>query len=271
MVCKTFKKQANSTWCLLRQARKVMHQLKETTITDLLILNLKKDLTNEILIKDFSPHEESRTGADWEWWFRGRYGNWLGFRVQAKIINISSNEFKELHYQNKNGIQCDHLINNSVNYSPTLIPIYCLYANFKPKDINGVWNSFAINERVTDFGIAVVSAYRIQFLRNRPMHPQKHLKDIAPFMFPWHFLVCPSLLNPVDLKCDLAERVFHHWKETLLLSDSNIISEKSQKINSVQTVKSPPPYVENIFRKESTEEMPDNIYRVTIFAEPMLG
>jgi hypothetical protein len=269
MICEAFKEQANSTWKLLYDARKVYFQFKETTLTDLLLLRLKKDHAKEILITDYSPKEESRTGADWEWWFRGNNDNWLGFRVQAKIINIFSNSFEELHYKNTSGIQCEQLISSSINSTPPRIPIYCLYSNFKRQDILGHWNLRALNERITTFGITIVSATIIRFLRTNKRNPQKQLVDLAQFMFPWHFLVCPSSRRPDNSKYDFAERTLQHWKDTILQRDKETLLELPQEYDSIATVKETPSYIEAILHSNGPIEIPTGISRVTIFGEPM--
>lgn len=46
----------------------------------------------EICIQRFDAHTEARTGADWQWWFRDRYG-YAGFRVQAKRAKPSTGRF----------------------------------------------------------------------------------------------------------------------------------------------------------------------------------
>jgi Holliday junction resolvase len=53
----------------------------EETITELLLLELKRRHENEIKIVPFNRRQEARNGADWAWSFEGK--QWLGMRVQA--------------------------------------------------------------------------------------------------------------------------------------------------------------------------------------------
>ncbi|WP_041273436.1 hypothetical protein [Desulforapulum autotrophicum] len=69
----------NSVWAWnrLREARTLGYQLGEESITDFLILNLKKNGGKKFFINSFTRHAESLNGADWEWWFTGSSGMWL--------------------------------------------------------------------------------------------------------------------------------------------------------------------------------------------------
>lgn len=80
---------------LLDQSRSVFHRLSdgralgveqhEETITESLLLEMRR-AQPEIVVKTFSRAEESRkTGADWAWWWEGER-TWFGALVQAKRL-----------------------------------------------------------------------------------------------------------------------------------------------------------------------------------------
>ena len=97
-LCKTFKRRSLSTWNLLSKGRRIGTQLLEETLTDINLLELKLSHPSEVITTTFTKPKEGTTGADWEWWFTGSSGYWLGFRVQAKIIELQSSVFEHLHY-----------------------------------------------------------------------------------------------------------------------------------------------------------------------------
>ena len=92
VLCHAFQYLSKSTWSLLRRGRKQGVQINEETITNILMLRLQETASPHLRIKSFSKKQESRTGADWEWWL-GTSGNWVGFRLQAKAINFTSDSF----------------------------------------------------------------------------------------------------------------------------------------------------------------------------------
>lgn len=94
-------------WDRLREARVHNFQIGEESLTDFIILNMKKWGARKIAIKTFTRHQESVNGSDWEWWFTGPSGAWLGMRVQAKVLNLASAKYEHLHYKNKQGQQVD--------------------------------------------------------------------------------------------------------------------------------------------------------------------
>src|SRR5688572_13448409 len=98
-LCETFKNRSSSTWTLLSKAREVDSQLLEETLTDLNLLELKLKHPREIITKSFTKPREGLTGADWEWWLTGPKSLWLGFRVQAKVLNLRSGMYEHLHYR----------------------------------------------------------------------------------------------------------------------------------------------------------------------------
>ena len=59
----------------------------EETITEDLLLNVKKAHPSEVIEYQFNKREKSFTGADWEWWLTdGRL--WFGLLIQAKRLDL---------------------------------------------------------------------------------------------------------------------------------------------------------------------------------------
>jgi len=184
MICNTFKRLALDTWDKIAKSRTVGFQLKEETLTDLNMLDLKVRHPYEISVQVFNKAEEGEHGADWEWWFTDKTKKWLGFRVQAKIISITNDRFAHLHYRkdDKSLHQCDLLILKAGMGTHKTIPIYCLFV--QTDDLTKLATTYTAGTTSEVLGCSLLSADAVQKLR-----PAKKLKDTNA-MIPWHLLVC---------------------------------------------------------------------------------
>ena len=198
-LCDTFRRQAIWTWDSLRQARQVSCQIGEESLTDFNLLRLRLRHPDEIFIRSFTKPAESRTGADWEWWLTGPSGDWLGFRVQAKVLDLATETFRHLHYQLKSGMyQSEVLIKASANQPPR-IPIYCFYLNVTDwRRLRRVVPLDIYRASVRSLGCSLLDAREVERLRaNVPT--DLSLDRILPTTIPWHYLVCPHVPIPGDL------------------------------------------------------------------------
>ncbi|WP_448542870.1 DUF6615 family protein [Roseiflexus sp.] len=135
----------------LYAARESMFPLCEDTVTEMNLLEIASRHQDRVIVKRFNRKEESKGGADWSWWFLDKKGKkGIGFRIQAKIIDWRSDEFRYLHYypsqqgsQNpgnqqsqssstsgsQRGVksQTQMLIENAQKFNET--PLYCLFTD----------------------------------------------------------------------------------------------------------------------------------------------
>ncbi|WP_288450105.1 DUF6615 family protein [uncultured Acinetobacter sp.] len=199
MLCHDFIKLSSSVWYFLEDARNVDYQIKEETITDFLMIFLKKNNKHMVKIKTFTRKEEKQNGSDWEWWFLDSSGKkGIGFRVQAKILNLKKNKFLQLYYKNQN----QNLISEAKKAKIKLFPLYCLYTH---KD-----------DLLTDYyGCSIISAYSIKNLKLKNIEPT--LDNLKSHMFPWHILVCDC--QKTNIKMSLPNRI---WK---ILKEENFFEE----------------------------------------------
>jgi len=185
---KTFKMIACRTFHILHCAKKMEYQPKEETFTDLNVMCLKKTHPDEISVRTFTNVEEGSTGADWEWWLTNSSGKqWLGLRVQAKILNLSSNSFKGLFYTGSNGkSQMDKLIDDAAEHR--MIPIYCLYT-LTPQD-------FKTETPVVKHGCVIIDGYYgcsllpVCDAYNLASKKIYNIKEVMQKSYPWHWLFC---------------------------------------------------------------------------------
>jgi hypothetical protein len=179
-LCALFQHEARCTWALLRTARKHGRQLLEETITDLRLLDWARADMSHFTIHSYTKPRERQVGADWEWWFHGANGVWLGMRVQAKIIQFATDTYPQLHYTPKNATehQTDRLVRAALSAQPQRIPMYCLYTH---------WNHKKFGRPDARSGCSLISPFVIRAFQRQNVND---LASLSEFMTPWHNLVC---------------------------------------------------------------------------------
>lgn len=249
-LCETFKQLALDTWDKIQESRIVNFQLKEETFTDINMLDLKLKHSGQIKTKVFTKREEGKNGADWEWWFQGRSGNWIGFRVQAKIINLLSNEFEHLHYQNPRThiYQCDKLIQNALSHSTPKIPLYCFFIQTENQDYLNKWTCGTFPKDKKLYGCSLTSAFEV--LKLRPTD-SKHIIDLENSLKPWHCLVC---CKGFGRSTDFITNIQAYAKENFVL-DKDLAQNLNVEIPESFTTNEPPSYVLSILKYENNESI----------------
>ena len=249
-------KNSNWVWNRLREARDNNFQIGEESLTDFVILNLKKDGEGKISVDTFTRNKESLTGADWEWWFTGPSGKWLGMRVQAKVINLKNEAFEHIHYKNSHGYQVDTLVKDAAKNN--LIPLYCMYTNWQPHKYKptSICNNF--NSSIRHFGMSLLNPHHVTRLR-----PEKSLSTIIKYLHPLHCIFCCGRYGGTDLPTKAL--AFSNSMELIPLTNS-------EKEGSVSYLKDRPPYyVSQLLEGELEDDFIDlhdeNIKRVTVIKE----
>ncbi|MHA1972653.1 MAG: DUF6615 family protein [Candidatus Hodarchaeales archaeon] len=137
-LCYDFIEQARDTWKKIEVSEQIGLPLKETTITDINLLELTSKNPYNVISKAYSPYREARNGADWEWWL-GSGSIWIGLRVQAKKLYPNTMKYRNIDYSNKHGRQVENLINKALNATPPRIPIYVFYNYWDITQFNLPW------------------------------------------------------------------------------------------------------------------------------------
>jgi hypothetical protein len=258
-LCATFRQLAVETWNRIGQGRLVGHQLLEDTITDLICLELKTRHPTAITTYTFNKVTEGTTGADWEWWLSDPLRKqWLGIRVQAKILHTASSRFKQLHYvTSSKGPQISLLESDAA--SNGAIPLYCLYLEFDSR-LSGVtaspWPCPTFAHAPDLWGCALCSTSNIRKLKSRD-----GLADVLPFANPWHCLVCCSGYGGDSLPARAAG----------LLTRTQLIGEASGR--QLKTREQLPEYVRRLAEEggasiEDLQTQDERLGRVTLIFEP---
>ncbi|WP_151087411.1 DUF6615 family protein [Hymenobacter baengnokdamensis] len=225
LLCSAFSKASVATWNRIQEGHSISYLFGEETLTDLLIRDLLRLRLSGFKMEAFSKPVEGRNGADWEWWFRGKSGKWLGLRVQAKVIDESCKGFKHLHHSYvsktkavgmalKDVYQCDRLIDmaNNEDVKRPRVPLYCLYSywNSLPSSASGRIKMWSPYYNDIDFGCSIVAAQHVQKLRIKTstgLRLKRSISDTLPLSYPLSSLVCfPFCIDDDD---SITERMLY--------------------------------------------------------------
>ena len=172
-------------WSKLREARTLDFQVGEESLTDFIVLNIKKWGEGKIAIDTFTRHAESLNGSDWEWWFTGPSGKWLGMRVQAKVLNLKTEKYEHLHHKNKHGFQVDLLISDAKKNG--LIPLYCMYSNWEPSRYKAAWECQTHKPTVRHYGTSILAPSVVKNLQSKN---ENRLSSVIGSLKPMHCIFC---------------------------------------------------------------------------------
>ncbi len=197
-LCETFRALAFRTFDQMGRARRVGHQPLEETFTDTNILELKDRHPDEIYCRTFNKPEEGRNGADWEWWLSNHaMTSWLGLRVQAKVLHLTSDTFAHLHYKSGKSkvYQLTKLKREAAKEG--LVPLYCIYSHeaTTPRVSPRRCGSFA--QASEAYGCALATLAHIEELQ--VAGEKRDYADVLRGALPWHCLVCCSGYGGDDL------------------------------------------------------------------------
>ncbi len=260
-ICDFGKKSAGWAWDHLRDARNLGMPLGEESLTDFFLLSCKKIANRQIQVRSFTRLEEHTTGADWEWWFTGPSGNWLGVRVQAKVISFPKLEYPHLHYKPKNGAyQCDQLISDAGRNDT--IPAYCMYTNWEPNKFRPSWQCGTFRYSARHFGVSVLNPFQVQKFRKDGN--ANDLKTVGHFLRPLHCLFCCSGHGGHDLPT----RALSFLKNDQFI---DIGTYKKLHIGDDSLLRSKPPsYVSQMLERDGEDFIDvhdQNLKRVTVYKE----
>lgn len=216
-LCTIFHKASTDTWRRIEEGRALNYPLGEETLTDLFIRYLLRLHPANVRIRAYNKREEGKTGADWEWWFRGRTDKrWVGLRVQAKVIAHHKDQFEHLHYKSPSSTehQCDKLIREAyADSSMPRVPLYCLYSYWNSSAYAALYKCHCRVKSLPDsYGCSIMAAEKVQWLRTSISSKApigNNVQDTLPHSWPLPSLFCypiggrgtliDNLLSTLDL------------------------------------------------------------------------
>ena len=146
----------------------------EETITESNLLELRRRHPDVVHLRTFSKHQESRIGADWEWYIVGRRRT-LRMRVQAKRIQRNG-VLRIRHAVARSGRQQRDLLIEAAQ-ERRMRPMYCIYCTESQRCLWTRWKG-----SIFETGCLVADA------TNLSLHTHS-LSSIEWACWPWHWLV----------------------------------------------------------------------------------
>jgi hypothetical protein len=187
-LCAALRELESITWKELAAGYGCHQRLDEESVTSYHLMRLATAVPT-VAIEKHHRGRESRTGADWEWWV-GRPGEYLGFRVQAKILDPAAHAYNSLYSSTAKALfQVDKLIASAESAVGTTFPIYVFYNYWlRGAPHTPSWPCPRPTAALPSAGWTVMSAYQ---LRDRLMSwPTKKLWRLSTMMFPISCLFC---------------------------------------------------------------------------------
>jgi hypothetical protein len=120
-----FEKAAHDTWKRLKASLELGISQNETTITDIILLDLKAAKCPFLHVIKTPQNLESSQGTDWEWWIGAHNVGWLRYAVQAKKVGLSSLRYDDLAHKVNGKLQLDIL--RSYSSTNRALGRYCFY------------------------------------------------------------------------------------------------------------------------------------------------
>lgn len=128
---------AVDTWERLRDSRALEINFGEETITDLLLMDLKRKRPSTSRIIQTPKTKEKDKGTDWEWWIGSDRTSWIRFAVQAKKLHIDSGRYNGLSHKVGSTLQIDLL--ERYASANDAVPLYCFYNYVNPASATMAW------------------------------------------------------------------------------------------------------------------------------------
>lgn len=154
-----FKDIGNNTWDTLKYAYQLGISYGETTISDSILLYLKKLNNPKILTLQTKQNQEATYGTDWEWWIGSDNTGWIGYAVQAKKYFTNDDRYHSLSHKVGNDEQWKILQHHASAWD--LIPIYAFYNYVLNENFNvGLFNTLSFYS-YEDYGITVTPLHNV--------------------------------------------------------------------------------------------------------------
>jgi hypothetical protein len=209
---------SNDTWERLRDSRSLDIRFGEETITDLVLLELKRKHSPRSYIAQTPVVKEKTQGTDWEWWVGSDRIGWIRYAVQAKRLN------KDMRYgaitHKVNGTQQVKLLENYA-IANRAVPIYCFYNYSKTGITSKAWNCKLPFEKQQLACTVASLATAKSAVKNRGKKSFASVHS-ASSTIPWRCLIaCPKILRVYFSNSTRSDSSLLHP-----LSDDNVVIHK---------------------------------------------
>ena len=213
---------SDRVWYRMKFAKYHRASLRETTITDQILLDLhisnmlfqSKALfrSMQFAIIEKTPHgKEGKQGTDWEWWIGHQRLGWTRYAVQAKILFHKKG--KKPHYHLLQGAASQHaplawqhqvLEKHASNPKIGAVPLYAFYNYVRKYNYGRYWHcKSGLDESKLGISVThlkcvehVLSQRNTSKLRNDVEFDAVHkFRKTIPLTIPFRCLACLQAMN----------------------------------------------------------------------------
>lgn len=179
---------AKDTWERLEDANRLAVRLGEETITDILMLDIKREGLPVIKLCQHTKKREAISGADFEFLIGNNQGGWIRYAIQSKKLYQRNEKYHSL-IGYKNRTQTQSLKNYASKYGAK--PRYCLYNFSANATAASHWHCCLYPYAKEQLGCTITETSVIENVPNHfgAIHSQAETK-------PWRCLaICPKIRN----------------------------------------------------------------------------
>ncbi len=260
--CRAFVNSSRWVALTLHDSEQMNIGVFEESITDFLLLRLGRSLKDKIIQKKFSRRNESKTGADWEWWFVDNVKG-FGLRVQAKRLKADG---KQPCYEELKQDQAKKLIQGAESLGPACFPIYCFYN--PPIFPEPFWQLDCWLAMVPGPCGCTIAAAR--FVQGALTAGKNDLDTVLPGSFPLWCLVCryqSSVIQPVKGIADVAAAAARNVQAMAgRAAESQKLPYEPGPVPEAIPRDNLPPYVHSLMKREPVEELIEGLQGIVVFS-----
>ena len=245
-LCEALALLTQATWCEMGVGISSWQRLAEESITDFNLMRLASAVP-ELIIEKHGKHREADTGADWELWIGGP-GAYVGFRIQAKILNPDSAKYEALYRTLATATeQANDLIISALSGRWPTYPLYSFYCHRLPTGTGPTISPCPrVGPEADAHGWTIASALRVaDVLRS---NPTKAAAAFDSFCYPIPCLFCcpESCGKYVAAQDSVASTVFSRAAELFSIAPTDQLPNLIHEIAPV--------YVERMFKGERPDD-----------------
>lgn len=194
----------DKVWYFLQAADEYCITLRETTLTDLILLWLHEHKASfrsmhTMIIQKISQDQEPDQGIDWEWWIGNQGRGWWRYAVQAKKLSQKKNSIRYDSLRHVVGRsrpqQLQHEVLERYAQKNRAMPIYAFYNYVWKDDYRPYWHCKSCLDK-SKLGITITPLKNVKWaISNRGMRTFDRLHEF-PKTIPLRCLTCPNLRCP---------------------------------------------------------------------------
>lgn len=190
---RVFEKLAVQTWEWLELSRALQLSIGETTITDINLLELKREGPPDVHVYKAIGRDEPEKGFDWEWYVGNPRGGWWRYAVQAKKLSLSTNRYRSFRHRIRGRQQLSVL--EDFARSNRAIALYCFY-NSRPEAVERAYWSCGRAFGAKQLGCSVLPLNGVRSLHRTAGAPSFEDVHQHRAALPWRCIVDCPLLSP---------------------------------------------------------------------------